>query len=276
MRIHRLRAFSEHGRGGNPAGVVFSERPMTPNAMQDIAKEVGFSETAFFLPAQNAPYRLRFFTPTVEVPLCGHASVAAFNLLRDLGKIDPQTTRFETGAGILEMRITDNKAFLELAPPQVFDTPSIEDIAEMLRIAPKHIVHPPRIVSTGIKELFVGVDSLTTLARLAPSRLALIEASERLDIKGVYVFTEETLHQESDAQGRNFLPALGIDEESATGTAAGALAYYFYRFLERKTSYRFEQGHTMDCPSALHVLIENSRGLRIFVGGEADEMEEDR
>jgi len=270
VRIHRLSAFSEGTRGGNPAGVVLPENIPDESTMQKIAKDVGYSETAFFLPSKKAPYRLRFFTPTTEVPLCGHASVAAFNLLRDLGDIKISKTTFETDAGILEIHIEKDKVFLELAPPAFHGNLSKEPLAEILRIPEENITHTPHIVSTGIKEVFLGVDSLKTLAQAKPDRDALIDFSARYDVKGVYLFTLETAHNISDAQGRNFLPSIGIDEESATGTAAGALAYYFHRFVESKTEYLFEQGHTMRRPSALHVKLKEQSGpLRIFVGGEA-------
>lgn len=89
VRIYHVDAFTKDGKGGNPAGVCLDGSGLSDLQMQSIAAKVGFSETAFVLPSQSADFRLRFFTPTTEVNLCGHATVATFHLLQEHGRINP-------------------------------------------------------------------------------------------------------------------------------------------------------------------------------------------
>jgi len=85
--IYRVTAFSDSAHGGNLAGVVLDADSLSEEQMLKIAKEVGYSETAFVMKSTKADFKVRFFTPTDEVDLCGHATIATFNLLRDLGAI---------------------------------------------------------------------------------------------------------------------------------------------------------------------------------------------
>ena len=85
--VYRINAFTDNNNGGNPAGVVLDSDSYTAEEMLKIASEVGYSETAFVMRSTQADFKVRFFTPVSEVDLCGHATVATFNLLRDLGVI---------------------------------------------------------------------------------------------------------------------------------------------------------------------------------------------
>ena len=100
IKVYTLNAFVKERKGGNPAGVVLSADFITDSEMQAIAKKVGFSETAFVLKTDKADLRLRYFTPAGEVPLCGHATIAAFGLLLKKGSIEAGKYSLETNAGI--------------------------------------------------------------------------------------------------------------------------------------------------------------------------------
>src|SRR5690349_21078056 len=82
-KVYIVNAFSQQGNGGNPAGVVPDAQGLSDAQMQSIANQVGASETAFILPSDNATHYVRFFTPTVEVDLCGHATIASWTFLRE-------------------------------------------------------------------------------------------------------------------------------------------------------------------------------------------------
>ncbi len=88
IKVELVRAFSNEGAGGNPAGgVVFDAGALSEDKMQETAAEVGYSETAFVLPSEDADYRVRFFTPNTEVDLCGHATIATFSTMLAKGMI---------------------------------------------------------------------------------------------------------------------------------------------------------------------------------------------
>ena len=87
IKVYTLNAFTDDVSGGNPAGVVLDADNLTEKQMQGIAKKVGFSETAFVMSSDSADFRVRFFTPSDEVDLCGHATIATFKLLLLKGRI---------------------------------------------------------------------------------------------------------------------------------------------------------------------------------------------
>ena len=91
--VYVVSAFCKDGRGGNKAGVVLDHQDLVPAEMTAIAKELGCSETAFVMPSDTADFKLRYFTPTEEVPLCGHATIATFSLLHSLGKLDKDASK---------------------------------------------------------------------------------------------------------------------------------------------------------------------------------------
>ena len=117
-KVYRLNAFAKTEDGGNPAGVVIDAEHLSANQMQAIAKEVGYSETAFVMKSDKADFRVRFFTPTNEVDLCGHATIATFNLLRDLGIVAKGQYTQETKAGVLKIAICEDEVFMEQKLPE--------------------------------------------------------------------------------------------------------------------------------------------------------------
>ena len=103
LTVYKLSSFPKEGHGGNEAGVVLDADSLKDKEMLKIAKEVGFSETAFVSNSNVADFKVRFFTPVNEVSLCGHATIATFNLLRDKEIISPGIYTQETKAGILKL-----------------------------------------------------------------------------------------------------------------------------------------------------------------------------
>ena len=120
-QIYRISAFQDNHRGGNPAGVVLDADLLSERDMLSIAKKVGYSETAFIMKSLNADFKVRFFTPIAEVDLCGHATIAAFNLLRDLHVIKMGRYTQETKAGILQLEIQDKLVYMEQNIPEFGD-----------------------------------------------------------------------------------------------------------------------------------------------------------
>lgn len=271
VTLYRVAAFPVAGNGGNEAGVVLDADTLTDNEMLSIARRVNYSETAFVMASERADYRLRFFTPTVEVPLCGHATIATFNLMRNLDLLKNERIRIETGEGILTVKIQAEQVELQLSPPQFGPVLDPQEIATILNLEPDDLLsYPIQTISTGIPEIFVGVNSSQTLAKLAPDIERLEALCKKHEAVGVYVFTLDTRTDKADALGRNFIPLVGIYEESATGTASGALACYLYAHgIKRKTQFQFEQGYALFKPSSIHVTmqIEKEEIIDLYVGG---------
>ena len=271
VTLYRVAAFPVAGNGGNEAGVVLDADALTDNEMLSIARRVNYSETAFVMASKQADYRLRFFTPTVEVPLCGHATIATFNLMRNLDLLKAKTLRIETGEGILTVNIQEDQVELQLSPPQFGPLIDPQTVAEVLDIDEIHLLsYPIQTISTGIPEIFVGVDNAQTLARLAPNAERIEAFCQKHQAVGIYVYTLDTRSDAADALGRNFIPLVGIYEESATGTASGALASYLYTHdILRKNHFQFEQGYALFKPSCIRVTMQTEQDqiTDLYVGG---------
>ena len=103
VEVYVISAFSIDGMGGNKAGVVLDSRDLMPAKMMAIAKDLGYSETAFLMESNTADFKIRYFTPTEEVSLCGHATIATFSILNSLGRLSKDTYTIETKAGSLNL-----------------------------------------------------------------------------------------------------------------------------------------------------------------------------
>lgn len=262
-------AFSKDAKGGNKAGVVLGRSELTSVQKAAIAKEMGYSETAFVLDSDKADFKLQYFTPTEEVPLCGHATIAAFSTLKLLNMLDKPDCTIETEAGILNIHIKDDglilmeqnrPAYLEVLDSDIF-TGCIER---------NFIDHrfPIQIVSTGLNDVMLPVDSVEHLEQLSPDFEMIANMSKEKEVVGVHAFT---IIKESDVTAicRNFAPLYGIDEESATGTANCALACYLFKYYKQQSQYVFEQGHNMGDISRTVVNLSYHENVidSVFVGG---------
>ena len=211
--IYAAAAFSKDNKGGNRAGVVLGRSELTSVQKAAIAKEMGYSETAFVLDSDKADYKLQYFTPTEEVPLCGHATIAAFSTLKLLSMLDKPEYTIETEAGILNIYIKEDSlilmeqncpAYLKILDSDIF-TGCIQK---------GFIDHrfPIQIVSTGLNDIMLPVDSAEHLKRLSPDFERIANMTKEKEAVGVHAFT---LIKESDVTAicRNFAPLYGINEE---------------------------------------------------------------
>ena len=267
--IYVAAAFSKDNKGGNRAGVVLGRSELTSVQKAAIAKEMGYSETVFVLDSDKADFRLQYFTPTEEVPLCGHATIAAFSTLKLLSMLDKPEYTIETEAGILNIYIKEDSlilmeqncpAYLKILDSDIF-TGCIQK---------GFIDHrfPIQIVSTGLNDIMLPVDSAEHLKRLSPDFEMIANMTKEKEAVGVHAFT---LIKESDVTAicRNFAPLYGIDEESATGTASCALACYLFKYYKQQPQYVFEQGHNMGEISRIvvNILYHGNVIDSVFVGG---------
>ena len=241
LRAYRIDAFTTEPGRGNPAGVVTNAERLGAEAMQAIARELGFSETAFVLPPRGDDHdlHLRFFTPTTEVPVCGHATVGAHYALA----LETGTTglrRQLTGAGVQPVEVIAHKGDylvrIEQNPP-LFHPPlppaQVHALLEALGVGGPDLDFrcPIQYVSTGHGKLFVGLDRRARLCALQPDLTRLAALSGELGSTGYYLFTLDA-DPDDDAlcHGRMFAPAIGVDEDPVTGNANGPLGAYLVRY----------------------------------------------
>ncbi|MFN0158820.1 MAG: PhzF family phenazine biosynthesis protein [Bacteroidota bacterium] len=280
--VHILSAFVDDGVGGNPAGVVLDAEKYSKQERQTIAAKVGLSETAFVSSSTVADYKLEFFTPTEQIPHCGHATIATFSFLAQKGLLKKTKSSKETVDGIRNIYLTDNLTFMEQTAPRYTvvgpQTPGVNTHLVMDSLFLNSANLPdnlfPIIANTGNNFLLIPLRNEETLAKIRPEFGSVERISKLLDLVGYYAFTTQGGGEHGDAVARMFGPAYGIPEESATGMAAGPLACYLHDVLGvKKQRYIIKQGQFMRPPSPskiiVNLVVENEEITRLLVGGSA-------
>lgn len=272
MKVYVMDSFSDRIFGGNQAGVVLADKALEPAVMQQVAAELKHSETAFVWQTEEGN-RLRYFTPAGEVDLCGHATVAVFALLRRLGRIEDGTHKALTRAGALEIEVSGETVWMDMAPPKTLGILPEESWEELygaygLTLEDRPADLPPEIVSTGLADIMMPVRDHETLLWAVQNERTVTELSRRFDVTGVHMFClgEEAVYCS------NFAPLYDIPEECATGTSNGALTYYLYErsLVEPERENLFLQGEHMERPSRiLSRLTVQDGAVRVRIGGQA-------
>lgn len=265
-------AFTDTALAGNVAGVVPEAGDLTDTQMQAAARELGASETAFIQPGDDAQRAIRYFTPTREIDLCGHATIASFGHLYESGRVEVGSHQLETSVGTLDMEVTDaGIVWMTQETPTVEElTLDLEELASILDLPPaglSGVELPVAVASTGLPFVVVPVTFLELLGDAKPDMDALEDFAERHDAAGVYAFTFDTISADSTLHGRCFLPGAGIPEDPVTGTASAATGAYLRRvdaFDSLPAEMQFEQGHFLDRPG--HVRVQARDEIR--VGGQ--------
>jgi trans-2,3-dihydro-3-hydroxyanthranilate isomerase len=285
IKIKYIDAFTKTAFEGNPACVVNNAAGIDEKTMQLIAREMNLSETVFVLPSTRpeAHLQLRWFTPTTEVPLCGHATVAAFHSLAEdgaFGMQKPGDYKFiiETKSGLLPIRVKKEEEIIEvkigLVLPQKFDRYSQYklDIVRILNMNLSDL--EPKMLILRADYLIVPIRRLHVLYNLHPNYFALTNFMNQKNLEGLCVFSQETIDRDSRVHLRFFAPNQGILEDPVTGSAHGALAVYLFEngLLEIKndvTTYTAEQGDCLGRKGRVNVTveIEEQKVKSVYISG---------
>lgn len=270
VKVHVVSAFSKDNNGGNKAGLVFNRPDLSPIQKMAVAKELGYAETAFVTKSSMADFRLEYFTPTEEVPLCGHATIGTFAFLSLMNKLSKNEYTIETKSGILFIRITsDGMIYMEQNLPTYSDVLSVNLFSDCLDTNSIDSKLPIQIVSTGLRDILLPIKSSEELKKLKPNFSVMTELSKKQNVIGVHAFALENKENNVTAICRNFAPLYDIDEESATGTSNCGLACYLFKYIEKKSKYIFEQGYNLNSPSRIMVNLRTHNDIidAVFVGG---------
>lgn len=262
--------------GGNPAGVVLDADALSPAEKLRIAQLVGLSETAFVSRSQVAGVKLEFFTPSRQIAHCGHATIATFSLLAQRGLVAGPESSKETIDGTRRIFLRGDAAYMEQLAPTYIDESifppgvSANRILASLGLTPGQVVAPPCVVGTGNRFVLVHVQSEAQLADLKPEMKDIAAVSEAFGAIGYYVFART--EGEFAASARMFGPYYGIEEEAATGMAAGPLACYLYdRAGVKQPTLLIRQGAFMATPSPSRITVElrleQGKIAGLFAGG---------
>ena len=226
VRIFQVDAFADRPFGGNPAGVCLLDGEGEPGWMQSVASEMNVSETAFLTPRGDGLFGLRWFTPAVEVDLCGHATLASAHVLWDEQAESPEPLAFETRSGVLTATQAGDR-LIQL------DFPADPPIPLDVGAAPPQLEAglQTKVVSAhrGRFDVLAELEDAEAVRRLAPDFRALAG----IDARGVIVTAAGDGHDGADFVSRCFYPAAGVDEDPVTGSAHCTLAPFWCTRLGR-------------------------------------------
>ncbi len=285
--VYQIDAFTRNKLQGNPAGVISNADGLTDDQMQAIASELNNSETAFILNATDSDHDVwvRFFTPKVEVPTCGHATISAHYVRAMENNLKSCTVYQRIGIGILPVDIikeeTDFHIVMTQGTPEIFP-PIInkkhDDILKALKLVPSNLDDrcPIQIASTGHSKVMIGIKSREVLNTLTPDFTRLSEISREIECNGYFVFTFDSDTEDILTHGRMFAPAIGINEDPVTGNANGPLGAYLihHKILnisEGIITFKGKQGEAIGRPGIVSVTVEveDSQPVKVQVGGDA-------
>ena len=221
IKVFRVNAFTHKLLKGNPAGVCILENPLSKELMQVIAKKMGLSETAFILKHKDG-FNLRWFTPLVEVDLCGHATLASAYILWERGILKSTLeARFYTKSGVLTAKLKDNWIELNFPPEKERKAAPPCEIMSILGAPIKYFGES--------KSFYVAeVGSEAIVRRLKPD----LQLMNKILKKGVIV-TSKSASKKYDFVSRFFDPMEGIDEDPVTGSAHCLLGPFWQKRIHK-------------------------------------------
>jgi PhzF family phenazine biosynthesis protein len=274
--VLRYTAFDVNGAGGNPAGVVLDARGMDEARMQEIAAEVGYSETAFLVEedAGERRYRIRYFSPLAEVAFCGHATIATAVALAEREGAGDVLFRTSAGEVPVETREEDGRilATLTSVTPSVRAVDDADLTAALTALrwdaAELDPALPPRIANAGNDHLVLAAGSRARLANLDYDFAALGELMARRDWTTVQLVWRESA---TVFHARDPFPPGGVVEDPATGAAAAAFGAYLrsLNLVVAPARLTIHQGEDMGRPSRLVVDVPSGADTGIRVSGTA-------
>lgn len=273
MNIHRVSGFSFENKGGNPAGVVITDKMLSEDKMLEIAKEVNYSETAFLVRKKDKDFRIRYFSPEMEIGFCGHATIASGEILAD--KFGYGTYNLEINSGSIKLDIenindTKRTAIYSLSTrTELLDKEIVDKFISTFNFTNDDLdnSYPIKKSYSGNYHLIIFLKSRETLSNMEYDFEKLKELMREYKITTVsLLWVENDLIYHS----RNPFAYGGVYEDPATGSAAIALAEYL-RDTKKKTSGEIEilQGFDMNVPSKLYVEFTDEVNSSIKVSGES-------
>ncbi len=279
MNVQRIAAFTEGGRGGNPAGVVLAEALPDAADMQALAAEVGYSETAFAARMEDGGWRVRYFSPESEVPFCGHATIALGAVLAKTHGAGSFALQLNDAAITVEGFERDGETIAVLSSPATRSEPaSPELLAEALSLfgyseADLDMHLPVRRVHAGADHLVIPLNSRRALASLAYD----LDAGRRFMLSHGLV-TVAFVFRESERlfHARNAFASGGVLEDPATGAAAAAFAGMLrdLKLLE-SGEIKIIQGEDMGRRSRIEAAFTDQVGSSIRVSGASTPIEDE-
>lgn len=276
-------AFTQIPGKGNPAGVVLNATGLSDSQMMDIAKELGFNESAFIFPSEVADYRIRYFTPGQEVPMCGHATMASVYAMVTQGVIPEEKLAkgkitLEILAGVIEIEIhQDEEGGIRIGMNQnpyqeVLFTGDKEALTRVIGLEVKDLDerYPICFVNTGLWALLVPIKEIKRFQDMKPDNWSFPGVLTQNPESCIHPICMKTLYADCQMHGRHFsTPYAGTEEDPVTGTASGAMGAYYRKHVDPRedeyTTIKVEQGQEIGCDGIVEVTVsQDLKSVKIY------------
>jgi trans-2,3-dihydro-3-hydroxyanthranilate isomerase len=270
--------FSQGKYTGNQLAVFENAGIISDSEMQQIAKEINFSETTFILSdsKNNDGYDVRIFTPNEEIPFAGHPALGTAYIIQNEVLEEPLEKlilNFKGGKIPVSFDNQEEILWMKQNEPTFGRILDANKVSDVLNIDMEYIDErfPIQEVSTGLPVIVVPLKSLEAVKNVKINKEKYFELIEHTDAKAIMVFSPEAYSSENDLNVRDFADYYGIPEDAATGSSNGCLASYLvkYRYFEKsEINIRVEQGYEIKRPSLLFLKASNDNGkINVSVGG---------
>jgi len=264
MRFYIVDVFALRKYTGNQLAVFRDAENLSAQEMQEIAREMNYSETTFIV---SDEYEVRIFTPEREIEFAGHPTLGTAYVIKQ--EISNAEIVLKLKIGEIAVRAEGDVLWMRHMPPKFGDVLSADEISRVLGMDEGEIDsrYPIQEVSTGLPFIIVPLRGLEGLRRIRVDRDEYFKLIENTEAKAILAFSPETYEKENNLSVRVFAEYYGVAEDPATGSANGCLAAYLSRyryFGSEKINIRVEQGYEIGRPSLLFLRAE---GSDVEVGG---------
>lgn len=269
-RLVQVDAFTTRAYGGNPCAVVLDADGLSVDAMQTIAREMNLSETAFVLRSDRADVRARYFTPSAEIPLAGHPTVATIHTLLDEGRLpdsDDVAVSLELQAGVIDVRVSTEQSgrrriVMSQMRPGFMRAYDRSVVLSVFGLDDEDGLpgFSPMTVSTGTPQLMVPLASLDALKRARVDSARFDSLLPDIDFLSMHLFVLQGIDERGATFARHFTPPPDTFEDPFTGSATGGMAaYLWHHALLDEPRFVAQQGHWMQRPGEACVEVVGPR-----------------
>lgn len=238
MRLFTVDSFTSVPFKGNPAAVCVLDKPLTEAAYIDIAQEMNLSETSFVY-EENGSYQLRWFTPTLEIDLCGHATLATAKILFEKFNVTKDLLEFNTKSGVLTVKKSGDRLEMDFPIGRTQPEDSKDSLLEAF------LGEKPIVIEVDNNWCLVEVSNSDLIRNLRPQFELLLKHPKKK-----FIITAKSSETEYDFVSRMFAPDFGINEDPVTGSAHCYLANYWSEKLSKNTLVGYQaskRGGEMTC-----------------------------
>jgi trans-2,3-dihydro-3-hydroxyanthranilate isomerase len=275
--------FSQGKYTGNQLAVFKNAENLSDIKMQQIAKEINYSETTFILSdtKKNNGYDVRIFTPNEEIPFAGHPALGTAYIIQNeiIGEpTEKIILNFKAGQIPVSFDKPERIFWMKQNRPAFGCTLDANKVSAVLNLDKEYIDNrfPIQEVSTGLPVIIVPLRSLEANKKVRMNKEKYYELIEHTDAKAIMVFSTETYNVDNHLNVRDFADYFGIPEDAATGSSNGCLASYLvkYRYFDKsKINLRVEQGYEMNRRSLLFLKANDENGeITVLVGGKVEKI----